>query len=620
MNSHNSVDPELADPAFTGPSVRAPLTMAVEGHDLSRRHGSHLAVDGVSLAIPAGERHGLVGPNGAGKTTLMRMLSATLAPDHGSLRVLGHDVTRHPRAAKARIGVVPQGMTHDNEILVRENLTTFGRYHGLSRRGAAARADELLETVGLTAHARAMPQTLSGGMQRRLLIARALVNDPDLILLDEPSTGLDPESRVMLWDLLDTLCATGKTLVITTHYLEEVERLCDRVTVLRAGRVRHSSHPRRLIAATLPRYAVELDLPAPGAAAREATVPRLAGERERLRVGNRLLVFGDSVADLTRGLAAAGAGDRLVRPSSLQDALHALDRREAATPADRAPATSAAPPGPRTGRRGAGARHRARTSRALPVPSFALARRIWWRDLTLFRKSYRTTIVPNFFEPVFSLAALGIGLGFYVDGAAIGSSYASFVAPGLLAVTAMNGAVFEVTYNVFVRLRHARSYDAAVTSPVEPPDIALGELMWALTRCLVYTGVYLAIVAALGYAPASTAPLAVPALLPLGLVFACAGLIFTGVVRAINAYSYFYTLVLTPLTMLSGVFFPTKRLPPVLRAVAEVSPLHHGVELSRALVITGDLPAAAGHLGWLVALSLVLLGPALYSLQRHLCA
>ncbi|MEU8194657.1 ATP-binding cassette domain-containing protein [Microbispora amethystogenes] len=598
--------------------------MAVEGHDLSRRHGSHLAVDGVSLAIPAGERHGLVGPNGAGKTTLMRMLSATLAPDHGSLRVLGHDVTRHPRAAKARIGVVPQGMTHDNEILVRENLTTFGRYHGLSRRGAAARADELLETVGLTAHARAMPQTLSGGMQRRLLIARALVNDPDLILLDEPSTGLDPESRVMLWDLLDTLCATGKTLVITTHYLEEVERLCDRVTVLRAGRVRHSSHPRRLIAATLPRYAVELDLPAPGAAAREATVPRLAGERERLRVGNRLLVFGDSVADLTRGLAAAGAGDRLVRPASLQDALHALDRREAATPADPAPVTPAAPPGPRTGRRGAGdrqgARHRTRTRRALPVPSLTLARRIWWRDLTLFRKSYRTTIVPNFFEPVFSLAALGIGLGFYVDGAALGSSYASFVAPGLLAVTAMNGAVFEVTYNVFVRLRHARSYDAAVTSPVEPPDIALGELMWALTRCLVYTGVYLAIVAALGYAPASTAPLAVPALLPLGLVFACAGLIFTGAVRAINAYSYFYTLVLTPLTLLSGVFFPTRRLPPVLRAVAEASPLHHGVELSRALVITGDLPAAAGHLGWLVALSLVLLGPALYSLQRHLCA
>ncbi len=637
LNSHNSVEPELADPAFAGPIARAPLTLAVEGHDLSRRHGSHLAVDGVSLAIPAGERHGLVGPNGAGKTTLMRMLSATLAPDHGSLRVLGHDVTRHPRAAKARIGVVPQGMTHDNEILVRENLTTFGRYHGLSRRRAAARADELLEMVGLTAHARAMPQTLSGGMQRRLLIARALVNDPDLILLDEPSTGLDPESRVMLWDLLHRLCATGKTLVVTTHYLEEVERLCDRVTVLRAGRVRQSSHPRRLIAATLPKYVVELDLPASEAtvAANKAagstvagntvvenTVPAWAGERERLRVGNRLLVFGDSAADLTRDLAAAGAGDHLVRPASLQDALHALDRREETTPADPAPVTPAVPPGPGTGRRGTGDRQgaRHRTRRALPAPSPALARRIWWRDFTLFRKSYRTTIVPNFFEPVFSLAAMGIGLGFYVDGAAIGSSYASFVAPGLLAVTAMNGAVFEVTYNVFVRLRHARSYDAAVTSPVEPPDIALGELMWALTRCLVYTGVYLAIVAALGYAPASTAPLAVPALLPLGLVFACAGLIFTGTVRAINAYSYFYTLVLTPLTLLSGVFFPTKRLPPVLRAVAEVSPLHHGVELSRALVITGDLPAAAGHLGWLVALSLVLLGPALYSLQRHLCA
>ncbi|MFC4587288.1 ABC transporter ATP-binding protein/permease [Sphaerisporangium corydalis] len=597
MSIPNSVDPANADTALAEPLVPVPRLLAVDGRDLRRRHGAHLAVDGVSIAIPAGGRHGLVGPNGAGKTTLMRMLSATLAPDSGSLRVLGHDAARDPRAVKARIGVVPQGMTYDNEILVRENLTTFGRYHGLSGRASAARADELLATVGLTAYARARPETLSGGMQRRLLIARALVNDPDLILLDEPSTGLDPEGRLLLWDLLDTLCATGKTLVVTTHYMEEVERLCDGVTVLRAGRVRHTASPRRLVAETVPRYVVEVDAPRPG-----SPVPAWARRRERLRVGNRLLVFDDSATGLAAEADLQGS-EPMVRPSSLQDALHALDQRPSADP----PAGRPAPAAPRR-------------RRTLYPPSPALAARIWWRDLTLFRKSYKTTIVPNFFEPVFSLAALGIGLGFYVNGSALGSSYANFVAPGLLAVTAMNGAVFEVTYNVFVRLRHARSYDAAVTSPVEPADIALGELMWALTRCLVYTGVYLAIIAAMGYAPAGTAVLAVPALLPLGLVFACAGLIFTGTVRAINAYSYFYTLVLTPLTLLSGVFFPTARLPAPLRAVAEASPLRHGVELARALVTTGDLRAAAGHLAWLTGISLVLIGPALYSLRRHLCS
>ncbi|GII77832.1 hypothetical protein Sru01_28140 [Sphaerisporangium rufum] len=608
MSVFDSVSPKPPVTTRDTPQPARRRPPAIECRDLYRRHGTHVAIDGISLTVPAGERHGLVGPNGAGKTTLMRMISATLAPHRGTLRVLGHDVARAPRQVKARIGVVPQGMTYDNEILVRENLTTFGRYHGLSGRHAAARADELLDTVGLTAHARARPDTLSGGMQRRLLIARALVNDPELILLDEPSTGLDVESRLLLWELLGTLCAGGKTLVITTHYLEEAERLCDTVTVLRAGRIRRSGCPRRLVAATVPPYVVELDL-----ARRDAPAPAWAGGRPSLRMGHRLLVFTDSPDRLDAGAAPDGALDGaldggaavaapLVRPSSLQDALQVLDREEP-------PGPEAAPPPPP-----------GRARRAVARPSLRLAGRIWWRDLTLFRKSYKTTIVPNFFEPVFSLAALGIGLGYYVNGAALGAPYADFVAPGLLAVTAMNGAVFEVTYNVFVRLRHARSYDAAVTSPVEPADIALGELLWAMTRCLVYTAVYLGIVAALGHAPAATAALAVPALLPLGLVFACAGLIFTGVVRAINAYSYFYTLVLTPLTLLSGVFFPVARLPAPLRAFAETTPLYHGVALSRALVTTGDLRAAAGHLAWLLAVAALLAGPALYSLKRHLCA
>ncbi|MFJ3673616.1 ABC transporter ATP-binding protein/permease [Streptomyces sp. NPDC090106] len=592
----------------------SPAELAVDAVDLRRRHGDLWAVNGVTLQVPLAGRHALIGPNGAGKTTVMRMVCATLAPHGGTLRVLGHDALAAPRALKSRIGVVPQGMTYDNEITVRENMTSFGRYHGLGRALADERADELIESMGLTNRARAMPATLSGGMQRRLLIARALMNRPRLLLLDEPTTGLDPESRHLLWDLLDDRCADGMSLLFTTHYLEEVSRLCDSLTLLRAGRVEWTGDPAELTASTVPPYVAESDAPD----RTPVPAPVWNADRTRLRTGRRVRTFSWEPAGLV-GPAGHSGSPAVVRPSTLEDA---LDARAADRLADGAGSGEGT-----TAHEGtAGSRDTGRPSRIRrgsprrtdQAASLTLAAHVWHRNLVLFRKSYRTTIVPNFFEPVIMLLALGAGLGSYIPEAALGSSYLLYVAPGLLAVTAMNGAVFEVTYNVFVRLRHARSYDAAVTTPVEPPDIALGEILWAMTRCAVYTAVFLGVLAASGQVTSAVALLAVPCLLPLGLVFACAGLLFTSSVTAINAYSYFYTLVLTPLTMLSGVFFPVSRLPLPLRAVAEVSPLQHGVALSRELVARGQVSGVLVHLGYLLALAAVLTPLALRSLRRRL--
>lgn len=594
----NAVESSQGD---VGASDTAPV---VEARHLFRKHSGPWVVKDVSLSVPLGGRHALIGPNGAGKTTLMRMISATLPPQSGSLSVCGHDVLTAPRVVKSLIGVVPQGMTCDNEISVRENLVVFGRYHRMPARQAAERADELLETMKLTTKSRAMPLTLSGGMQRRLLIARALMNRPRLLLLDEPTTGLDPESRHLLWDTLNERCADGMSLLLTTHYLEEVTHLCDGLTLLRDGQVEWTGSPRALMDRVPPYVVVNEE---PGTARVE--LPTWDDDGSTLRVGRRALVFGSSPADLN---GRHGVTTAVVRPSGLEDALDAFraDRsRPTTTAVDAASPALAEPRPPLAGQ----------PVRRLPQPPvLGSARQIWWRNLVLFRKSYRTTIVPNFFEPVFMLLALGVGLGGYVSQAAIGSSYLMFVAPGLLAVTAMNGAVFEVTYNVYVRLRQARSYDATITSPVEPTDIALGEILWALTRCTVYSGVFLAILALMGHVHSMTAVLVVPALVPLGAVFACIGLLFTSRVRAINAYSYFYTLALTPLTLTSGVFFPVDRLPGVLRLIAHLSPLQHGIALSRSLIVRGEIAAALPHFAYLVCLAAVLLPLGVHSLRRCL--
>jgi lipooligosaccharide transport system ATP-binding protein len=226
--------------------------------DLHKSFGGREVVRGVSFAIQRGECFGLLGPNGAGKTTTLRCLLGLSEPDRGAIEVLGLPVPRQAREARQRIGVVPQFDNLDPDFTVRENILVFGRYFGLSETVIKQRLPELLDFAQLTERADTRIQTLSGGMKRRLTLARALVNDPDLLLLDEPTTGLDPQARHLLWERLRRLLNQGKTILLTTHFMDEAERLCSRLIIMDDGRVIAQGKPRELVAQHIEPEVVEV--------------------------------------------------------------------------------------------------------------------------------------------------------------------------------------------------------------------------------------------------------------------------------------------------------------------------------------------------------------------------
>jgi lipooligosaccharide transport system ATP-binding protein len=214
---------------------------------LEKSYGGFEAVRGVDFDIFSGECFGFLGPNGAGKTTTMKMIYGAIIPTGGELSVAGLDVYRNERQIKRRIGVVPQENNLDDELEVRENLLIYGRYYDLPRKTVLQRTDELLDFVQLSDKVDARVEQLSGGMKRRLLIARALINDPEIVVLDEPTTGLDPQARHLVWDRLRALTGEGKTLVLTTHYMEEAARLCDRLVIMEGGRIITGGTPKNLV-------------------------------------------------------------------------------------------------------------------------------------------------------------------------------------------------------------------------------------------------------------------------------------------------------------------------------------------------------------------------------------
>ena len=229
---------------LTGTRRRA-ATLSARG--LKKSYNGFEAVKGVDFEVHLGECFGFLGPNGAGKTTTMKMIYGAVIPTGGELAVAGLDVRRCEREIKRRIGVVPQENNLDDELMVRENLLVYGRYYDLPRKLALQRADELLEFVQLTEKAESRVEQLSGGMKRRLLIARALINDPEIVVLDEPTTGLDPQARHLVWDRLRALTAEGKTLLLTTHYMEEAARLCDRLVIMEGGIIIAEGSPEELV-------------------------------------------------------------------------------------------------------------------------------------------------------------------------------------------------------------------------------------------------------------------------------------------------------------------------------------------------------------------------------------
>jgi lipooligosaccharide transport system ATP-binding protein len=287
-------------------SAQAPL---IRARGLVKRFGALTAVEGIDFEVNRGEAFGFLGPNGAGKSSTMRMIGCVSPRTEGELTVLGLDPDRDGPRIRARLGVVPQQDTLDMELTVRENIVVYGRYFGLSRRELRQRADRLLEFVQLEERADSRVEPLSGGMKRRLTIARALVNDPELLLLDEPTTGLDPQARHALWDRLFRLKQQGVTLVLTTHYMDEAEHLCDRLVIMDRGRIAEQGSPVDLIRRLSTREVVELRFAGEPPAVAEATFDGLVARVEALP--DRVLLYTDD------GDALVPAAHERLRPQSV---------------------------------------------------------------------------------------------------------------------------------------------------------------------------------------------------------------------------------------------------------------------------------------------------------------
>ncbi|GLI26153.1 ABC transporter [Agromyces rhizosphaerae] len=299
----------------------------ITARDLRKQYDEVAAVDGISFEVSPGESFGLLGPNGAGKSTTMRMVGAVSTRTSGDLEILGLDPNAYGPDIRSQLGVVPQADNLDTELRVRENLLVYGRYFGLPRRQIAERADELLAFAQLEEKSKAKVDALSGGMKRRLTIARALINDPRILLLDEPTTGLDPQARHILWDRLFRLKEQGTTLVLTTHYMDEAEQLCDRLIVVDHGRIMAEGTPAELIRAHSSREVLELRF---GADRNAEVAKRLEGVGERIEVlPDRILVYSaNGEAELVR-ITEAGLHPitSLVRRSSLEDVFLRLTGR-----------------------------------------------------------------------------------------------------------------------------------------------------------------------------------------------------------------------------------------------------------------------------------------------------
>nr|WP_157242633.1 ABC transporter ATP-binding protein [Pseudarthrobacter sp. GA104] len=294
---------------------------------MTKTYGDVAAVDGISFSVAAGESFGLLGPNGAGKSTTMKMIGGVTRRTSGNLRILGLDPDSHGPEVRAHLGVVPQQDNLDEELRVRDNLLVYGRYFGLPMSYLKPKADELLEFAQLTDKAKSKVDALSGGMKRRLTIARSLINEPRILLLDEPTTGLDPQARHILWDRLFRLKEQGVTLILTTHYMDEAEQLCDRLIVVDKGRIMAEGSPAQLIREHSTREVVELRF---GSERNTTIASELQGIGERLEVlPDRVLIYAHDGESTLEQVASRGLRPltSLVRRSSLEDVFLRLTGR-----------------------------------------------------------------------------------------------------------------------------------------------------------------------------------------------------------------------------------------------------------------------------------------------------
>lgn len=303
------------------------MERAVHAAGLMKRYGEFVAVKGIDFDVPFGVCFGILGPNGAGKTTTIRMITCRFPPDGGTLQVLGMDVRSHSRRIKERFGLVPQENNLDEDLSLLENLELYGRYFGMSGKEARRRSLELLEFMHLSEKAREQVKALSGGMKRRAMIARAIINEPQLLILDEPTTGLDPQARVLLWDTLRDLKGQGVTLLLTTHYMDEAQRLCDELLIMHEGTIIDRDTPQGLVDRHVGHWTAEIELT-------DAPDPQTIAEllpshlRRWELIGRILHLFADEQPVLAEAVQRFAHTSYQIRPANLEDVFLVRTGRE----------------------------------------------------------------------------------------------------------------------------------------------------------------------------------------------------------------------------------------------------------------------------------------------------
>jgi lipooligosaccharide transport system permease protein len=413
----------------------------------------------------------------------------------------------------------------------------------------------------------AKPGELSGGMKRRLSLARALVNDPRLLLLDEPTTGLDPQARHLMWERLQLLLQQGKSILLTTHFMDEAERLCHRLLVLDHGRKIAEGKPRDLIAEHLEPDVVEVY----GVGALALATRRGPGRPGRAGGGQRRdrVLLHPHARPLLAALEAHPQLRTLHRPGQPGGPVPQADRTP--DPGGRLimsqVSTTSLPSGPR----------------------HALSMR-WWpvflRNLLVWRKLAIPSLVGNIAEPLMWLVAFGYGLGALVGQVQLGDQkvpYILFLASGSICMSAMNAASFEALYSAFSRMHVQKTWDGIMNAPVRLDDVVLAEMLWAAFKALFTVTAILGVMLALGISHSPKLLVAWPVLLFVGITFSCIALIFNALAKGYDFFTYYFTLFLTPMMFLSGIFFPRTQLPPLVRTVADWLPLTAAVELVRPL-------------------------------------
>ena len=300
-------------------------SMAIQIRGLVKQYGAQCVVDGVDLSVKSGECFGLLGPNGAGKTTTLRMLLGSTSPSSGDIKVLGYEIPRQAREMRSKVGLVPQLDNLDPDFTVTENLYTYASYFGLSASALQRRVEDLLQFASLEHKANAKITSLSGGMQRRLTLARALVNDPQLVVLDEPTTGLDPQARHVIWQRLRKLINQGTTVLLTTHYMEEAQRLCDRIAIMDHGKILAVDTPQALIKTYIEPHVVEVY--GDGLESWLNSIGRTLVQRLE-RAGETVYCYVDDEQAILQALHQAPELQHLVRPANLEDVFLKLTGRD----------------------------------------------------------------------------------------------------------------------------------------------------------------------------------------------------------------------------------------------------------------------------------------------------